>query len=364
MMRSPLLFAFALACSSDGTTPADGGDADEYDHPDAHALDAGADSSSSDATPDAPIDAPSPMYAIDLAHSSVSGISSGGFMAVQFHVAFSSIMSGAAIFAGGPYSCSQGSATTAETTCVSGSPQVAPLVALTKQYATNGDIDDTANLANENVFIFGGADDVVVAPTVVDALDSYYASFIPSTSIDYVDRRPGTSHTWPTLTYGNACDVVATPYVGKCNYDGAGAALQRIYGTLSPPATTLSGQIITIPQSMFIADTMAASLADDAYAYVPASCAAKETCKIHVSFHGCLQSESQVGDAFYAHANLNEWADTNHIIVLYPQTIKAYSPINPEGCWDFWGYDGPDFAKKTGAQMAMVRAMMAWLAGP
>jgi poly(3-hydroxybutyrate) depolymerase len=32
----------------------------------------------------------------------VSGLSAGGFMASQFHVAFSSAVSGAAIFAGGP----------------------------------------------------------------------------------------------------------------------------------------------------------------------------------------------------------------------------------------------------------------------
>ena len=29
-------------------------------------------------------------------------------------------------------------------------------------------------------------------------------------------------------------------------------------------------------------------------------------------------------------------------MVLYPQTIKSSS--NPEACWDFWGYDSPDFA--------------------
>ena len=46
-----------------------------------------------------------PRYNIDLTSTSVSGLSSGGFMAVQFHVAFSSIMKGAAVFAGGPYMC-------------------------------------------------------------------------------------------------------------------------------------------------------------------------------------------------------------------------------------------------------------------
>ncbi len=361
MIRFAFFFTL-VACSSSGAPVQDAGTT-----PDVETLplaDASFDGAQDvDDADDATADATPPHLTIDLAQTSVSGISSGGFMAAQFHVAYSSIMVGAAIFAGGPYSCSQGSVTTAETTCASGSPQVAPLVALTKQYASAGDIDDPTNLATQHVFLFGGADDAVVAPTVVDALDAYYASFIPSSSIDYVSRRPGTSHTWPTLTYGNPCYVLSSPYIGQCNYDGAGAALQQIYGTLAAPSTTLSGQFISVPQAQLVGDAAGASVADTGFAYVPASCGAS-TCKVHVSFHGCLQNASSVGDAFYKHAGLNEWADTNHIIVLYPQTIASYAPLNPDGCWDFWGYDGADFAQKTGKQMAMVRAMLDWLSAP
>ena len=39
------------------------------------------------------------------------------------------------------------------------------------------------------------------------------------------------------------------------------------------------------------------------------------------------------------------------------------TPLNPEGCWDFWGYTGADYDAKTAPQMAMVRAMIDWLAG-
>jgi poly(3-hydroxybutyrate) depolymerase len=42
---------------------------------------------------------------IDPSKVTVSGLSSGGFMAVQMHVAYSSVFSGAGIFAGGPYYC-------------------------------------------------------------------------------------------------------------------------------------------------------------------------------------------------------------------------------------------------------------------
>jgi poly(3-hydroxybutyrate) depolymerase len=349
-------FGFALAvCSACGSgtvePPADSG-------PDApRRLDA-----SAEAPPDAVVDASIPHYTIDLASTSVSGLSSGGFMAVQFHVAFSSIMKGAAIFAGGPYMCSQGSQLTAISSCsqASPAPDVAACIAATNQNAQSGDIDDPSALAAQHVFLWGGADDTVVKPAVMDALDSYYAAFVPSGSIDYVSRAPGASHTWPTLDYGVPCDVVTSPYVGKCNYDGAGAALAQIYGSLAPAATAPTGAIVPIPQAAFITDPASHSLGDTAYLYVPAACAAGETCKIHVSFHGCLQYADAIGDSFYAHSGLNEWADTNHIVVLYPQT--TVSTPNPEGCWDFWGYDSPDFAKKTGPQMAMVRAMIDALA--
>jgi len=351
-MRAAFALLLLVACGGGGAAapPDDAGKKDAPLEP----LDAQA--------PDVAVDAPVPKYGLDLSSVTVSGLSSGGFMAVQFHVAFSSFVSGAAIFAGGPWDCSKGSVSTALTTCAGGSPppDTASLVTATNAAAQAGDIDPVAGLSGTRVFLFGGADDTVVNPVVMDSLDAYYASFVPSGSIDYVSRRPATAHTLPTLAYGTPCDESATPYVAKCNYDGAGAALAQLYGTLAPPAATPTGTIVTVPQTDFTDDAGSHSLSDTAYLYVPTSCASGDTCKLHVSFHGCLQNADDVGDAYYGHAGFDEWADTNHLVVLYPQTVKTAS--NPEACWDFWGYDSPSFAKKTGPQMAMVRAMIAGLA--
>ncbi len=299
---------------------------------------------------------------IDESQTSVSGLSSGAFMAVQFHVAFSSIMKGAAIFAGGPFYCAQGSESNATSDCMypSAAPDIAPFVAITKQYAASGSIDDPSNLASQKVFLFGGADDHTVNPVVMDSLNSYYGSYLSSSAIEYVNRRPGTSHTMPTLSYGTDCDESMSPYIGNCSYDGAGLALAQIYGALTPAATTLSGTIVTIPQGNFISDPSSHSLAADAYAYVPASCAHGATCKVHVAFHGCEQNAANVGSAFYEHAGYNPWADTNQIVVLYPQTTAGGS--NYEACWDWYGYDSASYATKTGPQMAMVKAMIDFLA--
>ena len=56
-------------------------------------------------------------YNVDKTKTAVAGISSGGFMAVQLHVAFSGTFHYAAIYAGGPYYCAQNSLSTAQTTC-------------------------------------------------------------------------------------------------------------------------------------------------------------------------------------------------------------------------------------------------------
>lgn len=305
-------------------------------------------------------------YHVDISQTSVSGLSAGGFMAVQFHVAFSSIMKGAAIFAGGPYDCAQGSLSTAEIQCQYPfmAPAVAPFIAATNQNAAAGTIDDPKALGGQRVFLFGGANDQTVAPVTMDALEAYYTSFMSPASVVYENRHLGTGHTMPTVAYGGACAATASPWIGACNYDGAGKALEQIYGALNPPAASLGGSFVTIDQKSLLDNAASHSVADTGYAYVPAACAGGEQCRFHVSFHGCKQYASgPVGDAYYKHAGYNEWADTNHIIVVYPQTIPSAGLVNPNGCFDWWGYDSPDYAKKTGPQMAMVREILRSLSG-
>src|SRR5690242_11320593 len=62
-------------------------------------------------------------YKVKRGHSSVSGLSSGAFMAVQLHLAYSSSFAGAGIVAGGPFRCAEsfrGAALLAEDAYVQG----------------------------------------------------------------------------------------------------------------------------------------------------------------------------------------------------------------------------------------------------
>ena len=118
----------------------------------------------------------------------------------------------------------------------------------------------------------------------------------------------------------------------------------------------------TFDQDEFVAGNATAwGMAREAYAYVPADCAEGERCRVHVAFHGCLQYAGNIGDAFYRHAGYNPWADANRIIVLYPEAHSTFS--NQNACWDWWGYDDPNYATKSGRQMAAVRGMLDRLAG-
>src|SRR3954453_23794543 len=58
-------------------------------------------------------------YNAPLAESSISGVSSGGFMAVQFATAWSSMIKGVGVVAGGPYWCARADAHDVFTYCAS-----------------------------------------------------------------------------------------------------------------------------------------------------------------------------------------------------------------------------------------------------
>lgn len=100
-------------------------------------------------------------------------------------------------------------------------------------------------------------------------------------------------------------------------------------------------------------------MAEAGYLYVPQPCAAAGArCKVHVAIHGCVQAAESVGDKFYTESGYNHWADDNKLIVLYPQVNKSTVPYNPQGCWDWWGYTGANYALKSGVQMKAIKAMV------
>ncbi|MCG6873800.1 MAG: PHB depolymerase family esterase [Betaproteobacteria bacterium] len=321
---------------------------------------------------------PLPRLGVDASATTVSGVSSGGYMAVQFHVAHSSRVVGAGVLAAGPYYCAQGSVWTAYYDCMTpGSwtalPDVQALAAVTSDLARVGRIDSTENLARSRVWLFIGKNDRTVSPEVVDALRRFYLRFVPASAVAFVDDVQA-GHGMVTVDAGSRCSATDPPFINDCDYDAAGKLLSHLLGSLAAPGPESSGRLIEFDQRPFAGgDAYAISLADTGYIYIPDSCG-RERCRVHVAFHGCRQNAAAIGERFVREAGYNRWAAANRIVVLYPQTVARNGwggafwnwsfVVNPRGCWDWWGYTGTQYHTKRGRQMRAVQAMLERLAEP
>jgi poly(3-hydroxybutyrate) depolymerase len=323
-----------------------------------------------------PLDAPaagaSPpalaAYGADLTQTSVSGLSSGAFMAVQFDVAYSKELVGAGIIAGGPYHCA-GLANfvlpfaAAQTLCMQPlgpAPGAEGSLAAAQQFASQGLIDDPKNLQQQRIYIFSGTRDETVLPKVVDQTARFYGlAQLPPGNIKYINNIAAGHAIITNSPSDLQCDLTGSPFINNCNFEQSHQILRWIYGDLNPPSAQLTGQLLKFTQRPF--DPTGKALSEVGYVYVPAVCTT-DRCKIHVAFHGCLQDAAEIGERYARTTGYNELADSNHIIVLYPQVAAPFT--NPEACWDFWGYTNADFYSRQAPQIGAVMRMVQRLGAP
>jgi poly(3-hydroxybutyrate) depolymerase len=297
-------------------------------------------------------------YRVDPAGVTVAGISSGGAMAVQLQIADSASFHGAAIFAGDPYYCNQDALSTWKAPCASGvGIPVATLTAYTNSMAAGGLIDPTSNIGGKPIYMFSGTRDTLVDQPVMDQLQSYYLNYTGSGNIVY-NNTTAAQHAWITPDAANDCTKLGTPFMNNCGFDAEQTFLTMFYGKLAARNATAQGSYVQFNQDAFCSGNCAAiSMDSTAWLYVPDNCAG-QACKLVVALHGCGQGQSSLGNTFVQQAGINEWADNNNILVLYPQAIISTTPRNPEGCWDWWGYTGAGYALKSAPQMRAIMAMV------
>ena len=284
-------------------------------------------------------------------------------MAVQLHVAHSSLVKGVGVIAGGPYYCAQGSLWTALYNCMTpGAWRPLPDTKLLKRetdlLAQAARIDPTANVASARVWLFHGRRDRTVYPAVVQGLREYYGFY--EVKAELVDHRPA-GHAMVTEDAGTKdCTATHDPYINDCDYDAAGELLKHIMGPLMNPSAKPAGRLLRFDQDPYAAN---ARMGAAGYLYVPRVCE-KVRCRVHVAFHGCRQSAGEVGEKFVREAGYNRWAETNRLLVLYPQAVASWSffAFNPRACWDWWGYTGGQYHTQEGAQIKAVMAMLKRLA--
>ena len=197
--------------------------------------------------------------------------------------------------------------------------------------------------------------------------------------------------------YGNNCSVLDTPFINNCAYDAPRSMLEHIYNaTMKAAVPAAADGLIEFDQTLYtpLHTPDLSSMGPMGYLYVPSGCRSSGAgdatpCRLNVAFHGCKQTLSDIGQQFVLHSGLNELAEANNIVILYPQVSHpraacrlelraSYMPVqfcpsqavrspdipyNPQGCWDFWGYTGEDYACKLGLQIEAVANMVKRLAG-
>jgi hypothetical protein len=326
---------------------------------------------------------PLPALGADLSRTTVSGLSSGAYMAGQFQIAYSQTVIGAALVAGGPYACAHTPGSDlnpfwpvvlgwnlarAQNNCMedgwifSSVPSPSKLVRYAKRLAERGEIGPLSAAAADKVYLFSSSADDTVERGVVEAADAFYLEVgVPQNRIRF-EKRDDAGHAFLTESEGLACGETGPPFLNDCDTDQAKAILEWLLGPLQPAGEAAQERFTRFEQAPFSGDLAAQSLDEQGILYTPQGCEARAGCAVHVVFHGCKQGREAVGDAFVKGAGYARWAETNRIILLFPQ-IRA-STLNPNGCWDWWGYTGRKFLTREAPQMLAVKRMLDRLASP
>lgn len=291
----------------------------------------------------------------------LSGLSSGAYMAGQYHLAFAEHVDGVAMLAAGPVYCAQNSLGLALEHCFNKATSAPDISSINQYLATqqnSGKLAPAAALEDDKVWIFHGTKDSTVYPGLAVTLYQQYQQWLKADNITLINDK-AFAHTFPTdrTDLGN-CELSEAPYLASCGYDAAGVLLNHLLGELKPKNSNTAGQLLVINQHRLAAEA-SDTLAKTGYLYLPNSCAEGQSCRLHVSFHGCKQNADSVGQAYVNGTGLNNYADSNNLVIFYPQTTaSSINPFNPNACWDWWGYTGADYASKDGPQLKAVYQMV------
>ena len=317
----------------------------------------------------------------------VSGQSAGASMAIQHLIAFSSSVDGAAIAAGSPYGC--GMQKLHDWRCYYGGLDMEAAERYVRKRFQQGLVDDPSHLRQVPVVLFSGRRDLVVFTRVMRAVEQQLRRFVAPERILTSYDTPA-SHVW-SVDHGSECACGSCPLqnltggssllccdVNHCGYDLSGELLRSFYGPALRPRVKArtNSSLVWLEQWAYLPRAAGAppnsTMLRWAPAYVPHACRSGNAswCRVHVNYHGCTRNprepRSMGGWAerllWLRSIDLNEYAEANHIVVLYPQA--AGSIESGEGCFNWASYtDDPLFDTRLGIELTVVRSMVADLPG-
>ncbi|HEX7673711.1 MAG TPA: alpha/beta fold hydrolase [Bdellovibrio sp.] len=313
----------------------------------------------------------------------VSGISSGGFMASQMATIYSDQISGVATVAGGVFYCAQN--TYQENLAAYGSTgffqfgftsegvlkivdpfQLSPLTDKTnkkpaleplpqnpmyqamtvcmnhpegthqpenlkdggrremnldflKDFENHGAIAPLANIANQRVLIYHGSNDEVVQASMAEKLNQFYSRLGVPSNSIKMVYSSG-NHNFPTTrTDGIDCAEAKTPYIANCNLDIAGQILNHLLDRNLIRGEFKEENLYKVTQV-----NAPRSVASYGYLYANTFCLKNPAaCDLHVALHGCKMSDSfddNFQTAYEAKVQLT------HVLSVQDYEFSAHKP--------------------------------------
>lgn len=321
---------------------------------------------------------PLPQVSIRPDTVTLSGFDSGAIFATQYQFSFSDEIRGAGLATPVPWACAQNTISGGDA-CMT-DPYIIDMDLFYAEAAKQeslGNLANLTNIASHYVSVQSAPLDPLVAHDTSILAEQMYGQY-GVTAIDTVYSMPNGdtgTHAWVTSRYGNPCSYLGDPYVNNCGFDYAGHILTGLFRHMNQPFTPApanftfnSSYLYEFNQEAFGASGLVNSMAGTGYAFIPPQCiagangTAAAECHLHLHFHGCRQSRATVGAAYVSQTELNEHAQLNNIMVLYPQATPNDILLNPLGCWDWFGYCKPlevlAYATNKGVQTRMIRAIV------
>ena len=300
----------------------------------------------------------------------VSGQSSGGSMAMQFLFAFSSRAEGVAIAGGSIYGC--GDQLLPKWVCYGYMKAAIPAADKYAKWRHNQrQIDAPSNLARVPALLFNGKNDWLVYTAAMHDVHKQLSNYVNAGklttnfeteaghvwSVDHGQCKCGdcsaggggaaTTYSYASYSYGETPSSSACCDVNNCKFDLSGSALSTAYAPLAPRSTARK-QLLWVKQTPYFPSARVAwtqcgmgggacaqraqkrtqTLMQWAILYVPKQCEADVTaCKLHVNFHGCSSTKWASRRQWASELDLNEYAESNDMIIMYPQVTPITPPL-------------------------------------
>lgn len=327
----------------------------------------------------------------------LSGVSAGAAMAMQYAVAYSGSIVGVGSIAGPGWGCADGSLSQAINNCMCGRDRDSVVskidIARALATSTDGDIDRLISgkpQALRRSYVFHSAGDQTVVPQSGKASIDFLTSFIGRAPVvDWGNPENGSNNAGHGIVSPEGTDACRTSgnevtYVRRCGTEDTPGKLfhalyrqgsvydaskrvnhihesevwqfdqQRIIRNLKIDASAIASDLLTAPPSKSLRRKNL-DMARTGYLYVPPSCRpVASNCRVHIALHGCKQNARN----FAITAGYNNWAEYYKVIVVYP-ALERGAPLSGEvckmapvpssadnswvepnvnACWDWWGY--------------------------